>query len=289
MISNVVYVLGAGFSAPLNIPVMSNFIEKAKNLYENDTSKYKHIKQVLDKIRSRLAYVALYYNSNLDNIEEVLSILETERYVGKAPETDLNNYIKFIVDVIRYYTPALNGFSKYERISKGSYKVRRERQQASQPFETESSVINSIFSVKDNSISDVIQTYGMFVIGLFNANIKVKNPQSSDSLQFDEFVINSDIDNTSEIKYSVITLNYDLVLENLAEHISSIISGDEMKFNQSGDGVALQSPSLVKLHGSIENNNIILPTWNKNINKNSKEWEKALWWTLRTGHYFNGS
>jgi hypothetical protein len=33
---NVVYVLGAGFSAYAGLPVMSNFIEKAKDIYFSD-------------------------------------------------------------------------------------------------------------------------------------------------------------------------------------------------------------------------------------------------------------
>ena len=41
----VVYLLGAGFSAPLGLPVMSNFLEKSKYMYfeesENEEHKYK--------------------------------------------------------------------------------------------------------------------------------------------------------------------------------------------------------------------------------------------------------
>ena len=38
----VVYILGAGFSAPLGLPVISNFYEKSKDLYFSDTIQYKY-------------------------------------------------------------------------------------------------------------------------------------------------------------------------------------------------------------------------------------------------------
>lgn len=41
MPEKVVYILGAGFSAPLGLPVMSNFLVKSKDLYFSDTEKYK--------------------------------------------------------------------------------------------------------------------------------------------------------------------------------------------------------------------------------------------------------
>jgi len=35
-LEKVVYLLGAGFSAPLGLPVMSNFLEKSKDIYFAD-------------------------------------------------------------------------------------------------------------------------------------------------------------------------------------------------------------------------------------------------------------
>lgn len=53
---------------------MSNFIEMAKNLYAIDKKKYKHFHAVFESIRQKIAFVAHYYNTNIDNIEEILSI-----------------------------------------------------------------------------------------------------------------------------------------------------------------------------------------------------------------------
>ncbi len=44
------YMLGAGFSAPLGVPVISNFLSKSKDMLQNESGKYAHfasIKSVL--------------------------------------------------------------------------------------------------------------------------------------------------------------------------------------------------------------------------------------------------
>jgi hypothetical protein len=70
----VVYLLGAGFSAPLGLPVMSNFLEKSKDMYFETPDRYKYFSDVFNQIRD-FSVVKNYYNSDLFNIEEILSIL----------------------------------------------------------------------------------------------------------------------------------------------------------------------------------------------------------------------
>ncbi|HEX2982138.1 MAG TPA: hypothetical protein VHO28_01205, partial [Ignavibacteriales bacterium] len=65
----ITYLLGAGFSAPLGLPVMSNFIEKSKNLYYCDREKYKHFQNILNSIWE-LNTIEKYYDTDLTNIEE---------------------------------------------------------------------------------------------------------------------------------------------------------------------------------------------------------------------------
>lgn len=113
---NVVYVLGAGFSAPLGLPVMSNFISMAKELHARDKNKYKHFRKVLDSIRERLAYVTWFYDTDLDNIEDILSILVMEHLVGSASNKDIGEFTKFIADVVKFYTPTIYGLNEFEKI-----------------------------------------------------------------------------------------------------------------------------------------------------------------------------
>ena len=70
----ITYVLGAGFSAPLGIPVMRDFLTKSKDLYFFDTARYMHFQQVFDLIRD-LSVAKDYFDTDLFNIEKVLSIL----------------------------------------------------------------------------------------------------------------------------------------------------------------------------------------------------------------------
>jgi hypothetical protein len=48
--NNVVYLLGAGFSAPLGLPVMSNFLDRSKDMYFADNATYAHFLPVFETI-----------------------------------------------------------------------------------------------------------------------------------------------------------------------------------------------------------------------------------------------
>ena len=48
--------MGAGFSAPAGLPVMSNFLLKSKDLYFKDQTRYKHFEEVFKKIDQLLGH-----------------------------------------------------------------------------------------------------------------------------------------------------------------------------------------------------------------------------------------
>jgi hypothetical protein len=121
MTENVVYLLGAGFSAPLGLPVMFDFLEQANNLYQHNKDEYQHFKPVFQSIKQKLAHVARFYDSNLDNIEEVLSILEMERLLGNVAEKDTDEFIRFIKDTINFYSPTFTGLNTVTRKAKGKF------------------------------------------------------------------------------------------------------------------------------------------------------------------------
>ncbi len=99
-----VYILGAGFSKPLGLPIMSDFIDMARDLYATNPEKYKHFSNVFNIIRTELAWIGTAYEINLNNIEEVLSVLEMMRYFDKTKEKEFFEYTQFIKDVINSYT-----------------------------------------------------------------------------------------------------------------------------------------------------------------------------------------
>ncbi len=80
---NVVYLLGAGFSAPLGLPLMGNFLVKAKDMYWQHPDQFRHFSKVLDTIQ-KMHVCKSYFESDLSNIEEVLSIPEMQAIIGKS-------------------------------------------------------------------------------------------------------------------------------------------------------------------------------------------------------------
>src|SRR5436190_57195 len=100
---NVVYILGAGFSAPLGLSVMNDFLLKAKDMYAMDAKKYAHFESVFQKINS-MAVAKSYYDADLFNIEEILSILEMRERLAGA---DTKIFVEFLCDVVDHYTPAV--------------------------------------------------------------------------------------------------------------------------------------------------------------------------------------
>jgi len=93
----VLCVLGAGFSAPLNIPTMADFLDVARGLYRQDPSRYSHLNSVFSDIRG-IAQVKAWMDSNQHNLEEVLSILEMEDYIKGTSRVEAAK--QFIADVI---------------------------------------------------------------------------------------------------------------------------------------------------------------------------------------------
>lgn len=104
---NIVYLLGAGFSAPLGLPVMSNFLEKSRDMrYGKDGDKFKYFDDIYQMI-GEFSKMKNIINSDLHNVEEILSLLEMEAFV-KGNRRKSEKYKQFIKTVIDYYTPGLH-------------------------------------------------------------------------------------------------------------------------------------------------------------------------------------
>lgn len=240
----VVYILDAGFSAPLGIPVMSNFLEKSKDLFSSDTLTYKHFQSVFNTIKD-MSVAKNYYSTDLFNIEEILSILEMRNNLS-----DKKSSIKFqqyITDVINHYTP--------------NFHPTRELPGNWQDF---------LFTLQTP-----LNQYAFFISHLLKLKFSFKVLDDYGQ-QTRQFLIN--YDHSSSIEYSVISLNYDLVLENFCEFLKKNYTTElDIRFDtehQSNQNHEI--PSLNKLHGSVNIGNIIPPTWNKTLNKKiSSAWRNA--------------
>lgn len=242
---NVVYILGAGFSAPLGLPLISNFIMRAKDMFAEDSVKYESFQVVFDRIRE-MHVAKTYYSTDLLNIEEILSILEMRhRMAGETTRW----FIEFLKDVISFYTPKpppLNlQYSNWWTA----------------PFRN----------------AHKFTEFVTFTANLLNLQARkhIENELglTRESLQTSYIV-------APEAKYGVISLNYDRVLELAAELFCSPESPSaQCQFRTQFRDVTTQSrcTPLAKLHGSIELNNIIAPTWNKSLSDPLTEvWQGGL-------------
>jgi hypothetical protein len=234
---HIVYFLGAGFSAPLGIPVMRNFLIKSRDMFSEDPKRYKHFEKVFQLIRD-MNVAKSYYETDLFNIEEILSILEMRDQIGGKRA---KRFIKYISDVILHYSPPVpvSDTTRYP----------------------------ANWHTRFLADAAIWQPYFYFVANLFNLRIGRPTGQVI-------FEVKAD---TVAARYSVLTLNYDLVLETISQFFtSSFRGGGRFHFAESYGKLAEGEVRLGKLHGSVGRDDIIAPTWNKGINKAMvKVWDGA--------------
>lgn len=248
----VTYILGAGFSAPLGLPVMSNFLIKSKDLYFQDPEKYKHFKTVFDTIRE-LSISKNYYDTNLFNIEEILSILEMGSFLeGKKLKKDFINYI---LDTINCYTPEIKPVGEYTPGNWYDFVF-----SGGEPHKLMGYFIGSLFGVSFEMGEGKIN-------GVHGRRVLTK------------------IGSNAGVGYSVLSLNYDMVLEDYCQSIKSKYYGDEdFSFNKE-ISPEWKKPSLFKLHGCAGDGTIVPPTWAKGTQKKIiPTWRNAYQALLNSTH-----
>jgi hypothetical protein len=101
-VEKVAYVLGAGFSAPLGLPLISNFISIAKDLHTSDPERFHDFREVFSRI-DEFARIKHYANADLLNVEELLSLEQTESFLNRQPIN--RRFVDFIIKVIEECTP----------------------------------------------------------------------------------------------------------------------------------------------------------------------------------------
>lgn len=229
----VVYVLGAGFSAPLGLPVMSNFLGVAKQMHREHPDDFSHFKPVLDEIK-RIDTVLKYFHADLFNIEELLSIYETNNRL-RSKEAE---FIQLIKDVITSCTPTPD-FDENEI--------------------TPSDLGHRLFTTGG---TNRWQNYGHFLSHLCNLYV---SPHTRTDTAFCVPDFNFIAENEIKYSYSIISLNYDLVVETILDYLNK-------RFREGSDIILVTSIGVedhsskclnfCKLHGSV-NGDIIAPTANK--------------------------
>lgn len=237
----ITYILGAGFSAPAGLPLMNNFILKAKELIYLNPIRYEYFTGIFKRI-DELSKIKNVFRADLYNIEEVLSIFETESILNNDSKFKAG-FINFISDVIEHYT-----FDKLD--------------------------IN--FDYKVGNFKDFIfgegllkQAYAVFLCSLLK--LQIRRIKEKDKV---DIILEKVFDDT---KYSIITLNYDMLLENCFKSIvEKYISNFDFRLNIDTYDSEWTHPHLIKLHGCVSNKSIIPPTWAKHTNSHIENiWHNA--------------
>ena len=222
----VVYILGAGFSAQFGLPVMSNFLEKSKDMYALRTFRFKDgeidfFASVYNEIDT-LRRCKDFYASDMTNIEEILSLFEMGKMLGSESKQQID-FQNFIAEVIKYYTPTLE---------------------------------------KMNECSQKFQAINSFILHIFSR------------AQENSFSADSELP-----EYSVLTFNYDRLLENILENcrITKPGSYSYLKFLYDSLPEDRDHIPLIKLHGDVDApQTIVTPTWKKAFeDSQAKNWQCA--------------
>lgn len=230
----VVYWLGAGFSAPLGLPVTSNFLMKSKDQFAADPVTFKSFEEIFPQIDA-LAKAKSFFSTDLFNVEEVLSLIEMNANLnskGKAFRVDFLDYIRAVIE---YHTPTPATPSHYP---------------------------NNWWDYIFGSDS-IHRTFGTLVASLHGISIRNSRPGDSDqSKRFESRVFPN-----RNTLYSVVTVNYDLVLERYAKLLTSNynFSAGFVRRQEQPAAELGQDVYLAKLHGSVESVDLVPPTWNKGL------------------------
>ena len=210
---SVVYWLGAGFSAPLGLPVMGDFLLKSKDQYASDPEQYEHFGPIFKRI-DELSKVKNFFRADLYNIEEILSLLEMNTLLRGIEREWFFQYIR---DVISFHTPQI----QLEKIDTGSW------------FQT-------MWGTPPR------RYYGAFITSLLNRRA-IWFPGSTDAHLIHENA------SASNSRYAVISMNYDLVLEKFAEIAGGPFAETQLiKLHGSVDGDIVPPTWNKSLHPEIE-------------------------------------
>ena len=248
----VVYLLGAGFSAPLGLPVMDNFLIRAKDIYAADPEKYKDFQNVFQTIH-KLSIAKNYFNTDLFNIEEILSILDMRSQLADEPRN--NAFLEMIRQVIIASTKPLPEGQKPTSIW-----------------------VDNLFGQ-----NMLIKAYAFFVAGLYGARLTYVEKHG----HMNAGHMNVTFDRVAE--YSIVSLNYDLVLENIGAYLETKLNcPEQFQFRRAAESAGKRETymtDLVKLHGSVDGPDIVPPTWSKSLSPSIlPEWRRAEMLLERANH-----
>ena len=210
-------------------------------MYAAEPDRYSHFQKVFECI-NELSRIQNYFDADLFNIEEILSILEMRDQIGG--KSTARRFVKYIADVIEHCTPPQPG-------APGA---------SSNWYE---------YPLQD---SGRWVPYFYFVLSLLNVSVTI-------NMSGGEHRFSVSRDQSAPARYSVVTLNYDRVLEIWSQFLTLYYQGGGgFHFGTSATEAQTHDYTvpLLKLHGSVDAENIMAPTWNKGVPKSmAAVWQQA--------------
>jgi hypothetical protein len=239
---NVVYVLGAGFSAYAGLPIMSNFIEKSRDIYFSDSTyeNNEEIKEALNLIK-KYSVIKNIMNCNLLNIEELLSIYDMKLFTANSKKKTIIQ--TFIKSVISYYQDKFLS----------TFKITNRAQ--------------NIVATSNSQDYYAVFLLNMFGIETTGHEVYVVGDHNRYEAKVTGF--------NKSCNYGIITFNYDTILEKISHGIATRLDYHDNNFLNT---LVIDDDTIryCKLHGSIDKGTIIPPTWAKSsFPQVKKDWEDA--------------
>ncbi len=252
LVENVVYLLGAGFSQPVGLPLIGNFLEKAKDLEQAEPGKH-NLRKIIEAVGEMHA-TRTHCKANFEDIEEVLSVLEMQAITGRqASSISPEDFTAFIRTVIGAYTPEIE-------LPEGLAETGRWG--ADQVTPDDCLVARG----------SVYRHHVPFVVGLLG--FRIVSPGKGEQWLYYE------PQRERERRYNVVTLNYDLVIERCLQHLGRFLR------DRSGVRSAEEELEIIHLHGSIAHGpSIVPPTSLKALHPGlRKMWRRALTLLAEANH-----
>ena len=251
---NVVFFIGAGFSAPFGLPVTSNFISKAKDLYYFDNDKYSKINETLNFIR-HYSLTKNYMNIDLHNVEELLSLPYMEQTLANNDKesmiTNIERFVKVVIDT--YSELAINYMN--------TYIIDIERDEAIEHF---GDLLRFVYFI--SGLTGIFRSNGLASLAIEKLEIAVKSVSKRPDPLHTKIIP----------QYDIITTNYDNILEKSKEVLKAILLEKYVTRNSKNEQIIMTSNiindwakrtiRIKKLHGSVDGN-IIPPVWTKSISE----------------------